>query len=146
MAKKKVAAKRGKTIKKKQTKRAAERVLRHGQIRRRPKTLPRPGMEDLGAVQSLDRVCSTLADIRHDLNELRGTEKEEIVTALREMRKANRQAYKSHGIELVRVAGDEKVRVRLVKGEGAADVEDEPDTDTGDGDLEAMDSETLADA
>ena len=143
MAKKKVVVKAHGKTKQKQSKRAAERVLRSGAIRRRPKTPPLPGMEDLGAIPSLDRVCSSLADLRHDLNEIRGNEKEEMVTALREMRKANRQAYKAHGIELVRVAGDEKVRVRLVKGEGAADVEEEGDTDT---DLEAMDRESLADA
>lgn len=145
MAKKKTAQKKKASRKpapKRQSRKEIKRVL-SGVVRsRRPQTPPLPGLEDLGLIPALDRVCGTLADIRHELNELRGQEKEEVVTALRELRKASRTAYKSHGIELVRVAGDEKVRVRLVKGEGAADAE--PDDDNPH--LEAMDTENAIEA
>lgn len=114
-----MAKKKTKAVRPKKGKAAS----RHQPVSRRPKTPALPGLEDMAAVASLDRICSSLADIRFQLNEARQQEKERAVDAIRELRKHGRTAYKSHGIELVRVAGDEKVRVRLVAGSGAADVE-----------------------
>jgi hypothetical protein len=56
------------------------------------------------------------------------TEKQYLVQALQLLRKHDKQVWKHGGVELVRVPGDEKVRVRLVNGEGAADEEEEDDT------------------
>lgn len=117
----------------KQTKKQIATVMDSGPLRKklpkRPTTRPLPGMEGLAAVPSLDGICSSLADIRFQLNDLRGQEKGQLVNALRELRKVNRTMYKSHGIELVRVPGEEKVRARLVAGEGASDVEPTDDGD-----------------
>lgn len=120
-----------KKAKKTKAKKAAKPARHHQPVPRRPKTPALPGLEDMAAVPSLDRICSSLADIRFQLNEARQQEKERAVDALRELRKHGRTTYKSHGIELVRVAGDEKVRVRVVAGSGAADVDEEGGGESG---------------
>lgn len=132
---------------KKQSRREVERVLDAGPIRRtaklRPKTQHLPGMEGMALIASLDRLAESLADIRLQLNEIRAQEKGQLVNALRELRKHNRTVYKAHGIELVRVPGEERVRVRLVAGQGAADTdpdEEQPNLDNGEGDDAGTDS------
>lgn len=129
----------------KQTKRAIQRVS--GPIRRHPKTPRLPGMEGMALIASLDRLAESLADIRLQLNELRAQEKGQLVMALRELRKHNRTVYKAHGIELVRVPGEERVRVRLVAGQGAADTDpDEEPPDLDNRADEEFGGETRADA
>src|SRR3990167_4137417 len=62
MAKKKAPRK---TIKK-----AAPKARPRTPVKPRPQTRPLPGMEQLGASRPLDRICSSLADVRTQKNDL----------------------------------------------------------------------------
>ncbi len=62
----------------------------------------------------LSRVCRSIADVRETINESKQTEKGLMQSALREMMKSDTKTYKSNGVELIHVHGDDKVRVRLV--------------------------------
>lgn len=138
MAKKKKAEKpkavaRRAAPKKKQSRRAAERILRTGPVRR-PKAQPLPGMED-ARITALDDVAGTMSDIREQINDLRGQEAETLQSALNLMRKHDKMTWRAHGVEFVRVPGEEKLRCRTTKEKATAETED------GDGgDLEPMDA------
>ena len=82
----------------------------------RPRNTPLPGMEHVRYTE-LDGFCEALAGSREKKNALVADEKGYQQGALQAMRKRNVTVYKHDGVELVRVPGDEKVRVRLVKGE-----------------------------
>lgn len=103
---------------------------------KKPKnTAPKPKQErlldDMPKVPALDRLCAKLSLVRESKNDLATEEKGLIQDALRRMKDANVVTYKAHGVELVRVQGDEKVRVRLVDDDngGAADGEDSGDAE-----------------
>src|SRR3990167_10756478 len=113
--KKLVAPKRGATKKAKapkQSKREAEKVLRTGPIRRAPKNTPLPGMESIGQIAVLDNCCRRISEIRAEISELKADDSAEEQVALNAMRKHIRKSYSQHGVELVRVPGEEKLRVR----------------------------------
>lgn len=78
----------------------------------------------------LDNFCEAIAEHRAAKNDATQREQSDISGALQEMQRANQTVYKHAGVELARVPGAEKLRVRLVKGEGDAD---EGDLETGDG-------------
>lgn len=111
----------------KQSRAAAESVLRKGPVRKAPRTPALPGMENLGQIRDLDNSCRRLADIRHQMGDLRADEAAEMQTSLNAMRKHNRTSYRQHGVELVRVPGEEKLRVRTSKAEATAETEPEPE-------------------
>lgn len=145
MAKKKTAPKKKatknaspkKTAKKatpKQTRRQAEQVLRKGPIRTRPKAQALPGMEHMGQDAVLDRLCRSIGERRGTMADLRADDAGDMQAALNRMRVIGRAAYRQHGVELARVPGEEKLRVRTSRDEATAEVEEEP------GDLEAMDA------
>lgn len=119
---------------KKQSRRSAEKVLRSGPIRKRARTAALPGMED-ARVEALDDIAASIADCREKKNALAAEEKQLLLTALRLLQEHKRTVWKHEGVELVRVPGDEHVRVRLVKGEAADDEDDD------DGDVFADDAE-----
>ena len=137
--KKLVAPKRGASKKAKapkQSKREAEKVLRTGPIRRAPKNTPLPGMEGIGQIAVLDNCCRRISEIRAEKNDLVADEAAEEQVALNALRKHNRTSYRQHGVELVRVPGEEKLRVRTSKGGATAETE-EPEP----ADLDPMDVE-----
>mgnify|MGYP001597586506 CR=1 FL=1 len=127
--------------KKGQSRREVERVLNSGVIRRRPKAQALPGMEEaVSPIPRLSKICASLSDVRHTMNDLKGTEKGLLQAALPILIAHKRIVYKDHGIELVHVHGDDKVRARLVDddstGTGASEAAD-GDLDTGAGESEA---------
>lgn len=128
-----------------QSKRDAERVLWRGPIRTRPKDQALPGLEHL-RIKPLDDICASISDTRAQQNDLRAEEAGLEQTALHLMRKHTKTAWRAHGVELVRVPGEEKLRVRTSREKATAETEPE-NTDAGEelpggGDeLHAMDTE-----
>jgi hypothetical protein len=78
-------------------------------------------LDDMPRVRALDRLCEGLADVRERRNNDNAEEKALLQSALRELVKHNTPIYKAHGVELVHVKGDDKIRMRLV--------DDDNDTD-----------------
>jgi len=83
--------------------------------KRRPRAKPLPGMEDM-VHPVLDRLAAAVADVRETLNDARAHEAGYLTAALTEMRKEKRQTFRAHGVEFIRVPGEEKLRVRTSKG------------------------------
>jgi hypothetical protein len=97
----------------------------------RDKTLP--GMEHM-RIEALDDICASLAEIRADKNELIADENGKKNTAHGLMRKFKKFTWRAHGVELARVEGEEKLRVRTTKQSATAKVEP---ADAGDADDQA---------
>lgn len=131
MAKKNIA--KVKPRQKKQSRRTVDAALRRGSIRRRPRQASLAGMED-ARIKPLDDIAATIAENREDMNKLRADDAGHLQTALGLMRRYNRTSWRAHGVELVRVPGEEKLRVRTTKAGATAETEDE-----GPGALVAMD-------
>ena len=79
----------------------------------------------------LDNLCEGINDERTKKNDADKEEKSLIGSALSRMVKKGVQVYRHGGVELARVPGAEKLRVRLTKEQGDADagdleVSDEP--------------------
>ena len=114
----------------KQSRKAVDKVL-SGEIKS-PRSQPLPGMEQVRAV-ALDRLCEGIGECRDQINTARQEETGLIQSALQTMVKKNLTVYKHAGIELARVPGAEKLRVRVVKEQGDAGDEDlEKGDDLGD--------------
>jgi hypothetical protein len=121
-----------------QSKRKAEAVLTRGPLRRRvqqPTALP--GMEHLGQITALDDLCRSIKRHRDELAELREYEAGDLQAALNIMRRENRHAYRQHGIELARVPGEEKLRVRKTSEGASSTTDDEVDDEVFAADAEA---------
>ena len=100
-------------------------------------------MEDLRD-SVLDDVCVSLAEIRATKAELEQAEDGHLGTAMRRMRQLAIWSFLSHGIELARIQGEEKIRCRVTKVKAIAvtQVETEPVGETSaTGDVVAMDAE-----
>ena len=96
-------------------------------------------------ISALDNVCEAIAEIRGEKNELIQREGEQMNIGLKEMRKNGKTTWRHAGVELVRVPGEEKLRVRTTKSQATAEVE-EPPAPNGDGTAaEPMDDEVGAD-
>lgn len=95
---------------------------------------PRLGGVEMAKDSVLDRACETIRGCRDQMSDLRETEQGAIQSALRRMHAKQEQTnepwqfYKAHGVELSRVTGDEKLRVRVTKDDnGPADGEEDLD-------------------
>lgn len=127
-AKKGVTKPKGKA--KKQTKKDAERVLKTGPIRTKPRSQPLPGMED-ARIKDLDDICVDIAETREDINSKKADEAAFETTALNLMRKHKKITWQHSGVVLVRVPGEEKLQVRTARKRTATAEGDEPeDLDT----------------
>jgi hypothetical protein len=84
---------------------------------------PLPGMDQVRNGR-LDGLCEGIAEQRRVMNQARQDEQADITAALPEMQRKGITAYKHGGVELVRVPGAEKLRVRLTKEQGDADGDD----------------------
>lgn len=88
------------------------------------RTAPRqpalPGTEQLRNAR-LDRLCESIGEGRETKNALILEEKADLQAALREMHDKNVTAYRHAGVELYRIGGEERLRVRLTK-EDASDM------------------------
>jgi hypothetical protein len=76
-------------------------------------------------IVALDHAAESIAEVRSNMNRLRAEEAADMQQALRLMRQHGRTAYRHAGVELVRVPGEEKLRVRTSR--DAATAESEPD-------------------
>lgn len=95
-----------------------------------PRSQPLPGMEHVRN-RKLDNICEAIGEERERMNQAKVEEKGLIQGALQEMRQANVSVYRHSGVELARVPGAEKLRVRLTKEQGDADEGDlEPSDET----------------
>jgi hypothetical protein len=92
--------------------------------KRKARQVPLSGMEDV-RIRALDDCAASIAEIREQMNELRGQEGDHLKNALKLMRKHDRMSWRAAGVELVRVAGEEKLRVRTSKEKATAEVEEE---------------------
>lgn len=104
-------------------------VRRRGMIKPRPQTPALPGLEGMVHDRELDSICSGIADNMHAINEAHTNIKGLDSNGLSVLRKKGRTMYRAHGVEIVRVPGDEKLRKRLVKGEGEAEADTTDDLD-----------------
>lgn len=82
-----------------------------------------PGMEQVRD-QRLDNLCEGMAEHRRVMNAARVEEQGDITAALQHMVKKGISVYKHGGIELARVPGAERLRVRVTKEQGDADGDD----------------------
>jgi hypothetical protein len=85
----------------------------------RTQALPLPG--GLGKrIQALDDCAAAIGEIRDQMAELRADEQGHKRTALNLMRRHDRTTWRHAGVELARVPGEEKLRIRKTKGENAS--------------------------
>lgn len=87
------------------------------------RSTPLPGMEQIRS-KRLDNLCESIAEQREKMNSARVEEQSDIAAALQEMQKRGIHTFKHNGVELARVPGAEKLRVRLTKDNGDASDED----------------------
>lgn len=104
---------------------AKPKVQRKGRTKKkkgpRSQVLPGGGMD---AVRNgdLDNLCEEIAEERESSNQAKTREKASTAKALAVMQAEKYTVYKHAGVELVRVPGADKLRVRLVDDEGDAAV------------------------
>lgn len=79
----------------------------------------------------LDRYCESIGDTRDQMNRLRQDEAADTSGALRRMQEKGTAHYIHAGVELTRVPGSDKLRVRRTS---ADDAQELPTRDEGDGD------------
>lgn len=95
-----------------------------------------PGLEQVRD-RRLDNLCESMAEHRRAMNAARTEEVTDIAAALQHMVKKGISVYKHGGIELARVPGAERLRVRLTKEQGDADADDlETGDDAGGGEFD----------
>lgn len=82
-------------------------------------------------IVALDNCAEAIAEIRAEKNELIQREGEQENIGLKLMRKHDKTSWRHAGVELVRVPGEEKLRVRTSKNKATAEVEPEPATEPG---------------
>ena len=127
IAKAKARQEKGPTTMAKTTKRRASKTDRKltkpdTKKPRTPRSRALPGLE---AVRStpLDNLCEGIGDCRDSMNAARTEEGQLLVSALQLMQKKNLSIYRHARVELSRVPGAERLRVRVTKEEGDASVE-----------------------
>lgn len=89
---------------------------------KKPKDQELPGME-IAKDRSLHRYCGSIAEVRASLNDAKTTEKGLLGKALARMQETQIQVYKAHGVELIHVHGDDKIRVRLISDDSGEEAE-----------------------
>ncbi len=92
-------------------------------VKKGPRSQVLPGMERVRNSR-LDQVCEAIGEERERMNAAKTEERGLITGALQEMQRANLSVFRHGGVELSRVPGAEKLRVRLTKEEGDAGAED----------------------
>jgi hypothetical protein len=102
--------------------------------RPKPRQPALPGHERVRS-ESLDACCEQIGEIRDKTNKLRKDEATEKRMALKEMVQKGIHAYRHAGVELVRVPGEEVLRVRKSK----EDATDSSEPEDGGGEPEAVD-------
>lgn len=111
------------------------REKKQQQAKPKPRTARQPALPGTEGVRSvkLDRICEGIGDERETMNKSKNEEASLIRAALELMQKTKLQVYRHAKIELARVPGAEKLRVRLTKEEGDAGEADLVDNDENEG-------------
>jgi hypothetical protein len=102
--------------------------------RRRARQGVLPGTESVRS-EKLDAICESIGDERDAMNKARTETQALIGAALDIMTKKNLTVYRHDKIELARIPGADKLRVRVTKEEGDADDTDNDAEDLGDGNM-----------
>ncbi len=97
-----------------------------GPRRRRARQAVLPGTESVRS-EKLDAICENIGDERDRMNKARTETQALIGAALDIMTKKNLTVYRHDKIELARIPGADKLRVRVTKEEGDADDTDNED-------------------
>lgn len=134
MAKKKKKAAKGKPAKRYKATGQAGKPKGKGKVKRGVRSQVLPGMEQVRS-RKLDNLCEGIADCRGQKNAAVTEEKSLDASALQVMVQQGITVYRHGGVELARIPGAEKLRVRMTKEEGDAGAED----------LEPSDAEIEAD-
>jgi hypothetical protein len=66
-------------------------------------------------IPALDDCAASISELREQINALRAQEAEALQRAMNLMRTHSKISWQAHGVELVRVPGEEKLRVRTSK-------------------------------
>lgn len=114
---------------------AAGRLVRKPDAEKKPgaRSQVLPGLEQVRD-RKLDNLCESIAEHRRVMNAARVEEQSDVAAALQHMVKKSSSVYKHGGVELARVPGAERLRVRLTKETGDADADDlETSDDDADG-------------
>ncbi len=113
--------------KRKQSKQQVEKALA-GPLKKKPtqpRPRPLPGMEN-ARIRPLDDICQSIAEGREQMNALRHEDVDHQTVAMRLMRKHKKTSWRHAGVELERIPGEEKLRVRTARERTAtAEVEEE---------------------
>ena len=117
---KKQKLKSSKKAARRQVRAQVAKALKKGPSRRSPRSRPLPGMEEIRNGR-LDNLCEAIGDERERMNAAKVEEQASIQAALQEMQRTSTTVYRHAGIELARVPGAEKIRVRVTKETGDAD-------------------------
>jgi hypothetical protein len=108
-------------------KRAPTKGKKPREAKRRPRQ--QPLIEDV-RIKALDDICASISETREEINELKQTEAGQEKNALALMRKHDKTSWRHSGVELIRVPGEERLRVRTTKAAATAEV-----SDAGDGEV-----------
>jgi hypothetical protein len=111
MAKKKVTVKSGRTKAKKKPPAPARPPKRSKP--KPPRAEQKRLLDDMPKDIVLDRICSRIHDALVDINDGNTTLKQEKAQGLARMAAKNTPIYRAHGVELVYVPGDAKLRCKL---------------------------------
>ena len=92
----------------------------HGQARAkeakaRVKAQKQPALIPGLRIKALDKLCEQISDTRAAMNRLRGEETDLERHAHKEMQEHGQMTWSAAGVELARVPGDEKLRVRTIR-------------------------------
>src|ERR1043166_7249692 len=103
-------------------KKAAKASKRNAEKPKRERPKQERLLDDMPKDIVLDRICSSIHDALIDINENTSTVKQEKAKALARMASKNTPIYRAHGVELVFVPGDAKIRCKLTDSdEGGSD-------------------------
>lgn len=105
-SKKRPAPKKGKAAKKAKGKKAKPA--------RRARPEQQRLLDDMPKSRRLDRICKSMSAALEALNEARNDVKGLQGSALLAMREEKATVYKAHGVELIHVHGDDKIRARKI--------------------------------
>jgi len=100
----------------KQSKQQVEAALA-GPLKKKPahpRDRPLPGMENV-RIHELDAICVAIAEGREAMNALRHEDADNKIAALKRMRKHQKKSWRHAGVELERIEGEEKLRVRTAR-------------------------------
>lgn len=121
-----MAKKRGKDKppKRKQSRKEVEKAL-SGPVRRKPAGPRSQALPGMGRVRDvkLDNLCESIGEARDKMNTAKVDERSDVQAALKRMQSRNLNVYRHSKVELSRVPGGEKLRVRVVKEESDASVQ-----------------------